>query len=197
MGGWVHHKNQKNLNYSFFNLGARWKVVNATPRWIYPPKRPGTHCIGGWVRYKKTENGEWPAITKLCQKTQTLTGHTVPLAARQRMRCYNNVQFSGAEMKQWPASKWRIQQAETQITNNGPKAFCSTSYTFYSALSHYSLLTVCVGQHPTCFTYQTVRPSNPAPHTHLLAQNSNKRTFLVLFLVTVGPPLQDNLTDRC
>ena len=24
-------------------------VVNATPRPLYPRKRPGTHCIGGWV----------------------------------------------------------------------------------------------------------------------------------------------------
>jgi len=24
-------------------------VVNATPRPFYPWKRPGTHCIGGWV----------------------------------------------------------------------------------------------------------------------------------------------------
>ena len=24
-------------------------VVNATPRPLYPLKRPGTHCIGGWV----------------------------------------------------------------------------------------------------------------------------------------------------
>jgi len=25
-------------------------VVNATPRPLYPRERPGTHCIGGWVR---------------------------------------------------------------------------------------------------------------------------------------------------
>jgi hypothetical protein len=24
-------------------------VVNATPRPLYPRKRPGTNCIGGWV----------------------------------------------------------------------------------------------------------------------------------------------------
>jgi len=24
-------------------------VVNATPRPLYPRKRPGTHCVGGWV----------------------------------------------------------------------------------------------------------------------------------------------------
>jgi len=24
-------------------------VVNAKPRPLYPWKRPGTHCIGGWV----------------------------------------------------------------------------------------------------------------------------------------------------
>jgi hypothetical protein len=36
--------------YSFFNLGARsGRVVNATPRPFYPRKKPGTHCIGGWV----------------------------------------------------------------------------------------------------------------------------------------------------
>jgi len=36
--------------YSFPNLSARWGwVVNATPRPLYPRKRPGTHCIGGWV----------------------------------------------------------------------------------------------------------------------------------------------------
>jgi hypothetical protein len=35
---------------SFYNLGARrgW-VVNATPRPLHPRKRPGTHCVGGWV----------------------------------------------------------------------------------------------------------------------------------------------------
>jgi hypothetical protein len=33
--------------YSFFNLGARWRlVVNAT---LPPRKRSGTNCIGGWV----------------------------------------------------------------------------------------------------------------------------------------------------
>ena len=26
----------------------RW-VVSATPRPLYPPERPGTHCIGRWV----------------------------------------------------------------------------------------------------------------------------------------------------
>ena len=36
--------------YSFFNLDARWgRVVNATPRPLYPRERPGTNCIGGWV----------------------------------------------------------------------------------------------------------------------------------------------------
>jgi len=24
-------------------------VINATPRLLYPQKRPGTHCMGGWV----------------------------------------------------------------------------------------------------------------------------------------------------
>jgi hypothetical protein len=24
-------------------------VVNAKPRSLYPPERPGAHCIGGWV----------------------------------------------------------------------------------------------------------------------------------------------------
>ena len=35
--------------YSSFYLGARWKLVNATPRPLYPRERSGTHCIGGWV----------------------------------------------------------------------------------------------------------------------------------------------------
>jgi hypothetical protein len=34
----------------FINLGPRWGwVVDAAPRPLYPRKRPGTHCIGGWV----------------------------------------------------------------------------------------------------------------------------------------------------
>jgi hypothetical protein len=34
----------------FRDLGARrgW-VVNLTPRPLYPPESPGTHCTGGWV----------------------------------------------------------------------------------------------------------------------------------------------------
>ena len=32
--------------YSFHNLGARWDVVNATPRPLYPRGRPGTNCMG-------------------------------------------------------------------------------------------------------------------------------------------------------
>jgi hypothetical protein len=36
--------------WSSFNLGARWgRVVNATPRPLYPQEGPSTHCIGGWV----------------------------------------------------------------------------------------------------------------------------------------------------
>jgi hypothetical protein len=36
--------------YSFFNLGTRWRrVVNTTPRLLYPLERPGTPCIGDWV----------------------------------------------------------------------------------------------------------------------------------------------------
>jgi len=36
--------------YSFFKLGARWWVVNATPRLLYPRDRdPITFCIGGWL----------------------------------------------------------------------------------------------------------------------------------------------------
>jgi hypothetical protein len=31
-------------------------VVNATPRTLYPRKRPGTHCIGGWVDPTATYN---------------------------------------------------------------------------------------------------------------------------------------------
>jgi len=34
----------------FLNLDARWGwVVNAMPRPLYPRKRPGNHCTGGWV----------------------------------------------------------------------------------------------------------------------------------------------------
>ena len=32
-------------------------VVNATPRPLYPQKRPGTHCIGGWVGPRTGLNG--------------------------------------------------------------------------------------------------------------------------------------------
>jgi hypothetical protein len=36
--------------YSFFNLVARWWVVNATPRPLYPRgNRLSTCCIGGWA----------------------------------------------------------------------------------------------------------------------------------------------------
>ena len=35
--------------YSFLNLGARWGVVSARPRPLYPRGRHGTHCIGDWV----------------------------------------------------------------------------------------------------------------------------------------------------
>jgi hypothetical protein len=35
--------------YSLY-LGARRRwVVSTTPRPLYPQKRPGTHCTGGWV----------------------------------------------------------------------------------------------------------------------------------------------------
>jgi hypothetical protein len=38
------------LLYFFLNFGPRWMwVVNATTRSLYHRKRPGTHCIGGWV----------------------------------------------------------------------------------------------------------------------------------------------------
>jgi hypothetical protein len=46
-------KAQKGSRYSstlFFNLGGRWgRVVNGTPRPLYPRERLGTHFIGGWV----------------------------------------------------------------------------------------------------------------------------------------------------
>jgi len=32
-------------------------VVNATPRPLYPPERPGTHCIGGWVGPRAGRDG--------------------------------------------------------------------------------------------------------------------------------------------
>jgi len=31
--------------------------VNVTPRPLYPPERPGTHCIGGWVGPRDGLNG--------------------------------------------------------------------------------------------------------------------------------------------
>ena len=46
------HEGQNGIEviYSFFDLGARWRLVfNATPRPLYPRERPGTHCIGGCV----------------------------------------------------------------------------------------------------------------------------------------------------
>jgi hypothetical protein len=44
--------------YSFFNPGAGcgW-VVNATPRPLYPRKRTGTYCIGGWVGPRSGTDG--------------------------------------------------------------------------------------------------------------------------------------------
>ena len=37
--------------YSFFNLGARWVGVQRHVHAALPPReRPGTHCIGGWLR---------------------------------------------------------------------------------------------------------------------------------------------------
>jgi hypothetical protein len=36
--------------YFFFKLGTRWGwMFNATPWPLYPRKRAGTHCTGGWV----------------------------------------------------------------------------------------------------------------------------------------------------
>jgi hypothetical protein len=32
-------------------------VVNATPRPLYPPERPGTPCIGGWVGQRPVWTG--------------------------------------------------------------------------------------------------------------------------------------------
>ena len=32
-------------------------VVNATPRPLYPRGRPGTHCIGGWVDPRASQDG--------------------------------------------------------------------------------------------------------------------------------------------
>jgi hypothetical protein len=56
-GHWNRHKPRRPVGgadaqlCSFFNLDARWgRVVNATPRPLYPRERPGTHCIlAGWV----------------------------------------------------------------------------------------------------------------------------------------------------
>jgi hypothetical protein len=53
--------------YSFFNLGARVRlVVKATPRPLYPRERPGTHCTGGWVGLTTCLVG--------CEKFRPLTG---------------------------------------------------------------------------------------------------------------------------
>jgi hypothetical protein len=44
------HSWSRSIAVLFPYLGARrgW-VVNATPWPLYSQKRPGTHCIGGWV----------------------------------------------------------------------------------------------------------------------------------------------------
>jgi len=43
-------RRSKGIALLFLNLGARCgRVVNATPRPLYPLERPGTHCTGGWV----------------------------------------------------------------------------------------------------------------------------------------------------
>ena len=34
--------------FLYLGDGRGW-VVNVTPRPLYPQKRPGTHCTGGWV----------------------------------------------------------------------------------------------------------------------------------------------------
>jgi hypothetical protein len=55
-----HKGRRRNIQLSsFFNLGAIlvW-VVNAMPPAVLPPgKRPGTHCIGGWVGPRAGVNG--------------------------------------------------------------------------------------------------------------------------------------------
>jgi hypothetical protein len=44
-------RGSRGIRPHFLNLGARWGwVVNATPRPFYPWQRPGTQCIGGWLR---------------------------------------------------------------------------------------------------------------------------------------------------
>ena len=44
--------------YTFFNLGTRWGwLVNVTPQQRYPPERPGTPCMGGWVDPRAGVNG--------------------------------------------------------------------------------------------------------------------------------------------
>ena len=44
-----------------------WWVVNAKPRLLYTRKRPGTHCIGGWVGPRAGLDG--------CGKYRPLPGH--------------------------------------------------------------------------------------------------------------------------
>jgi hypothetical protein len=82
---------------------------------------------------KKTENAEWPTIFKLCQETQTLTRQKqtiVPVEARKRIRCWNNVQSSGAGIKQWLFPNGASRKQKLRPQNNQPKAFCWTSHTF-------------------------------------------------------------------
>jgi len=51
-------------------LGGGW-VVNATPRPLYPQERPGTHCIGGWVRKISPPPGFYPRTVQLVANRYT------------------------------------------------------------------------------------------------------------------------------
>jgi hypothetical protein len=58
--------------------GRRGWVVSTTPRLLYPPERPGTHCTGGWVGPR--------AGLDVCEKSRphwdSIPGDVQPVASR-------------------------------------------------------------------------------------------------------------------
>src|SRR5215468_3717085 len=75
----------RGIALSFHDLGARrgW-VVSTTPRPLYPRKRPGTHCTGGWVGPRKDpvpivqEAGWAPGPVWTCAENLAPTGIRSP-----------------------------------------------------------------------------------------------------------------------